>query len=399
MTGRLKRANEKSGQVLIERSDSGKTMWVSPSIFSDSDQNYINQWIAAENFSNTFVLVAEEREGHSKSFHYELTLYNKSAVDFSNLYMDFRMFIKNPTSSRSACVGKDQFIGTVKAGETVTVKTAGSSLRGGQPGGIWVRIYGPTLDGDRNVLEKSYPEAVMSVHDWEEKPRRPNVALHTTSGGGPEYTKGMNYRYGRNGVEKDLEKAISFFEVSAEKGTPKALYWIGDIYFRGDLGKQDWVKAAEYFKRGFEAGWTSSGSSLGEILMKGGHGLEKDEELALAWWKDGADCEDQNCLRELAWYYGANPVASKRDGKLAADYADRMMDCGVDYFLYTGAAAAAYAEAGRFDYAVYLQQKIVDYINKKYPEDKHTKYRAGFQRNLERFQQGQALSTKGRVFQ
>lgn len=381
------------GQVQIERR-TGKKIWVKPDIFSEADQAYIQSWLMVEQFADSLKVSTEEQDGHLQSIYYLLTLENRGNVDFRGLYMDYRMYLEASGSSRGRCVGGDQFIGSVEAGQTVEVKTYPQSRSGCDSEGIWLRIYGPEVDGERAMIEMAFPSGLMSEKSWEQKFYRPKVFVNTTNGGGAEYKEAMNFRYGKNGEVKDIQKAIELFEESAEKGTPKSYYWIGDIYYRGGDVEKDWAIAAEWFEKAIDAGWSSAGSWLGEMYMKGGNGLEKNEALALARWKDGADCEDQNCLKELTWYYGANRTASKRNGELAGEYADRMMACGVDYFLYTGSAAAAYAEAGRFDYAVYLQQKVVDYINEKYSDAKNDNYRAGFQKNLERFKRGEAIPTK-----
>lgn len=265
--------------------------------------------------------------------------------------------------------------------------------------GIIIRVSIPLSSGGFARKEYSYPTKFLDKEtvDWSRREPTENTMVSSQDSGGNglhDYTEGMNYRSGKNGRAKDIQKAIQCFERSGANGTPKSYFWIGDIYERGGDVPKDWVKAAAYYKKSFDAGWSSGASQLGDLYMKGGNGLQRDEALALEWLEKGAATEDKNCLRDLAWYYGANRSAEKRDGKKAAGYADRMMDQGVTYFLYTGTAAAAYAEDGQFDKAIIIQKEVVAFINKTYPEEKNANYRAEFQRNLERFQRGEALPTK-----
>ncbi|MBR3925067.1 MAG: sel1 repeat family protein, partial [Kiritimatiellae bacterium] len=80
-----------------------------------------------------------------------------------------------------------------------------------------------------------------------------------------QYRLGHHYYFG-NGVEKDYEKAVTWWRKSAEQGYAKA---------QGDFG----------------------------LCYEKGYGVEKDLEKAEYWYRlaaENGDEEAQECLRQLA---------------------------------------------------------------------------------------------------
>ena len=56
------------------------------------------------------------------------------------------------------------------------------------------------------------------------------------------------YAQGKDGVQKDIKKALHYYEVAAEKGYVPALCALGEMYEQGEeVEKNDW-KALSYYK-------------------------------------------------------------------------------------------------------------------------------------------------------
>ena len=61
-----------------------------------------------------------------------------------------------------------------------------------------------------------------------------------------QYNTGVNYYIGR-GIDKDLEKAVYWYQMASEEGHSKAPFNIGIIYANGEVTDKDLTLALEYF--------------------------------------------------------------------------------------------------------------------------------------------------------
>ena len=55
---------------------------------------------------------------------------------------------------------------------------------------------------------------------------------------------------------------------AAEKGNPKALYFLGKRYAKGEGVPQDYAKAAEYLRKSAEKGFAPGAKRLGRVLRQ-----------------------------------------------------------------------------------------------------------------------------------
>lgn len=93
---------------------------------------------------------------------------------------------------------------------------------------------------------------------------------------------GNLYMNGR-GVERDVEEAISCFEVAADGNDREAMYNLGLIYLRGNDVEADYEEARDWFEQAAELGEPKSMYHIGE-LYRLGYGVEKDMDKALEWY-------------------------------------------------------------------------------------------------------------------
>ena len=81
---------------------------------------------------------------------------------------------------------------------------------------------------------------------------------------------------------KDYEKALKYYQMSAEKGYVKAWKAIGSLYYYGDGVEQSYEKALEYWLHAAEQGSAEAQASLGDLYARG-EGVEQSYEKALEY--------------------------------------------------------------------------------------------------------------------
>ncbi len=329
---------------------------------------------------------AEQMDGGAKGAYYEVVLKNLDGEKLENLYMDYRVYCRSKARETSMyAFGLDQFIGSIPPNGEKRIRLPGYCLDS-VPAGVVLRIYGLGGGGIQPMYEISIPEELHNEIEWNENPIHPRNRPFIAGKKAKEYFEGMRLH-----KERKYKKAIELLERAGKKGTLKAYYCIGLTYESGSRGgpQADYAKAVKYYKKSCSDGDYSAVPSMAELYFKGGHGLEKSDALALEWLKKGAEEDSPGCLTWLAGYYGANEDKSKRNGALAAEYADRAIVCGVSlrYTAWRTKLAAAYAENGQFDYAIYLQQTVVDFADK----ENHSKATQDlFRQTLEKYRRGEA---------
>ncbi|HEX4550942.1 tetratricopeptide repeat protein [Pseudomonas sp.] len=98
---------------------------------------------------------------------------------------------------------------------------------------------------------------------------------------------------------KDMDKALAYYNQSAEGGYVMAYMLLAHIYEEGDEVPQSDVTAANWFRKAAEAGDASGQNNFAEMLATG-RGVEKDEKLAVAWYRKSALQGNKYSQYELA---------------------------------------------------------------------------------------------------
>lgn len=115
---------------------------------------------------------------------------------------------------------------------------------------------------------------------------------------------GQNYYYG-NGVEQDYIKAAEWFRKAAEQGDTEAQEYLGGMYYHGKGVEQDYVKAAEWYEKAAEQGNDGAQRQLGYMYVKA-QGVEQDYVKAAEWYEKAAEQGDHWAQYYLGcmYYYG-----------------------------------------------------------------------------------------------
>lgn len=92
---------------------------------------------------------------------------------------------------------------------------------------------------------------------------------------GAMYQIGMFYYFGMRGVPRDNSNALHWFVKAVEKGEPKSMELLGEMYASGNGVKRNYTKALEWLTLSSEYHHSSAFNGLGYLYVKG-YGVEKN---------------------------------------------------------------------------------------------------------------------------
>ena len=103
-----------------------------------------------------------------------------------------------------------------------------------------------------------------------------------------KHTDGWNYYYGKNGVEQDYTKAVSYFRIAATQGHADAQNFLGICYDEGKGVDKDHVEAVKWFRKAAEQGDKYGQNNLGNRYYNG-EGVEQNYTEAVKWYRKAAE--------------------------------------------------------------------------------------------------------------
>lgn len=114
------------------------------------------------------------------------------------------------------------------------------------------------------------------------------VSDFDTEDAADQYKLGFLYMTGREGHEKNEEKAVFWLKKAAETGHPWAQYYLAWLYRRGAGTKEDPQRAAVLFENAAQAGIAFAIHATADCYRRG-YGVKKDPVKAINWLKKGED--------------------------------------------------------------------------------------------------------------
>ena len=102
------------------------------------------------------------------------------------------------------------------------------------------------------------------------------------------------------------DEAYKYLEIAASYNHAGAIYMIGNMYYRGYIGKkteEDYKKAFEYLERARDLGNIAALNVLGLYYLNGLYPVTKDEKKALEYFSKAADNNYAFSLNNLGRYY------------------------------------------------------------------------------------------------
>lgn len=111
---------------------------------------------------------------------------------------------------------------------------------------------------------------------------------------------GTYLTYGREGIEKDVTKGISYLTKAADAGNGNAAYTLAQVFYRPLDGiKKDIDKSVKYTKLAAEKGHGTAMYVLG-TYYENGIGMAKDKDKALEWYEKAEKTTQVQKIREKA---------------------------------------------------------------------------------------------------
>ncbi|KAM5570400.1 ERAD-associated E3 ubiquitin-protein ligase component HRD3A [Rosa sericea] len=133
------------------------------------------------------------------------------------------------------------------------------------------------------------------------------------------YKIGLFYYFGLRGLRRDHAKALSWFLKSVEKGEPRAMEFLGEIYARGAGVERNYTKALEWLTLASKQELYSAYNGMGYLYVKG-YGVEKKNYTkAKEYFEKAAENRDAGGHYNLGVLY-LKGIGVKRDVKLACQY-------------------------------------------------------------------------------
>ncbi|GMH14097.1 hypothetical protein Nepgr_015938 [Nepenthes gracilis] len=132
---------------------------------------------------------------------------------------------------------------------------------------------------------------------------------------GAMYKVGIFYYYGLRGLRWDPAKAFSWFLKAAEKGEPRSMELLGEIYVRGTGVERNYTKALEWLKLAAKQQLYSAYNGIGYLYVKG-YGTEKNSSKAKEFFDKAVENEDPGGYYNLGVLY-LKGLGVKRDVMLA----------------------------------------------------------------------------------
>ncbi|KAK9277980.1 hypothetical protein L1049_027537 [Liquidambar formosana] len=132
------------------------------------------------------------------------------------------------------------------------------------------------------------------------------------------YKLGLFYYYGLRGVRCDHAKAFSWFLKAVEKGEPRSMELLGEMYARGAGVERNYTKALEWLRLASKQQICSAYNGMGYLYVRG-FGVEKNYTKAKEYFEIAAENDDADGNYNLGVMY-LKGIGVKGDVKQACEY-------------------------------------------------------------------------------
>ncbi|KAG9458617.1 hypothetical protein H6P81_003125 [Aristolochia fimbriata] len=172
-----------------------------------------------------------------------------------------------------------------------------------------VRIHSG-VEENKEALRKSRGEEEEDFQITEYQAQRGNA--------GAMYRIGIYYYYGLRGVRRDEAEALYWLHKAGEKGEPRSMELLGEIYAMGAGLQKNYTKALEWLTLAIRHQHFSAYNGLGYLYVKG-YGVEKNYTKAREFFEKAVENEETAALYNLGVMY-LKGYGVKRDIKLARKF-------------------------------------------------------------------------------
>ena len=113
-----------------------------------------------------------------------------------------------------------------------------------------------------------------------------------------QYALGVAYFKGE-GVSRDLNDSMKWFEQAANSGNVQAMFNLGAAYWEGNGTRQSYAEAVEWWEKSAAAGQSAAQYNLG-LAYYLGKGAEQDLDQALKWIRQSAENDHSGAQKVLS---------------------------------------------------------------------------------------------------
>ncbi|XP_058079799.1 ERAD-associated E3 ubiquitin-protein ligase component HRD3A isoform X2 [Magnolia sinica] len=170
-----------------------------------------------------------------------------------------------------------------------------------------IRIHAGAEE-NKEALRKSRGEEDEDFQITEYQARKGNAAAM--------YKIGIYYYFGLRGVRRDHTKALSWFLKAVEKGEPRSMELLGEIYARGAGVERNYTKALEWLTLASKQQHFSAYNGMGYLYVKG-YGVDKKNfTKAKEYFEKAAENDEPGGHYNLGVLY-LKGIGVKKDVKTA----------------------------------------------------------------------------------
>lgn len=112
---------------------------------------------------------------------------------------------------------------------------------------------------------------------------------------------GIAFEFGQ-GVDKNIEEAMHWYRIAADRGDPEAQTNLGYLYETGSTGPENPAEAAKWYLRAAVSGFARAQFNLGTLYLRGA-GVERSDEDAAHWIGEAADVGCPTAVAALGYLY------------------------------------------------------------------------------------------------
>jgi hypothetical protein len=112
---------------------------------------------------------------------------------------------------------------------------------------------------------------------------------------------GIAFEFGQ-GVDKNIEEAMHWYRIAADRGDPEAQTNLGYLYEIGTTGPENPAEAAKWYLRAAVSGFARAQFNLGMLYLRGA-GVGRSDEDAAHWIGEAADVGCPTAVAALGYLY------------------------------------------------------------------------------------------------
>ncbi len=137
---------------------------------------------------------------------------------------------------------------------------------------------------------------------------------------------GAIYYIGKD-IEQDYEKAYKYFEIGAKLHYADCEESLAKMYVYGNYVEIDYFMASFWYEKAFEDGKVTVATYLANMYLPDNNMLN-DEELAFEWYYKGSKYNIPECLLGMGYLY-KNGIVVTKNNVIARKYFEKALSLGI----------------------------------------------------------------------